>query len=84
MIWKINSWNILNQTISTAKDNEIINTVIENEPPKRVTRSTAKKIKLESLNQPKNLQNINEFEEQNELEAATAAAAKPKRPKGKK
>ena len=54
-------------TISTAKDKVIINTVIENEPLKRVTRSTAKKIKLESLNQPKNLQNINEFEEQNEL-----------------
>jgi myosin heavy subunit len=71
-------------TISTVKDNEIINTEIPNEPSKRVTRSTAKKITiLESLNQqPKKLQNINEFEEQNELEAA--ATAKPKKPRGKK
>jgi hypothetical protein len=44
-------------TISTVKDNEIINTLIPNEPPKRVTRSTAKVITiLESLSQqPKKL-----------------------------
>jgi hypothetical protein len=73
-------------TISTAQDHEIINTAIANDNKKRATKVTSKKTSLlESFNnlgkQSEELENINEFEEQMELETA---AAKTKKKRGKK